>query len=156
MTEDRARRRIEYALQAVSESLIAHGATLLSIAILMFVAGAPTVIENDLGPVSRILMGSSGALAGGLLLVGPAVGLESRLGWLSALFGAGIALVWHFVMVTAFIQATLSREFIILGISESPPADYTARPYIPLVYLGYVTLVSIHLRRLARLGLPAR
>jgi len=152
----RAHKRIVLELQNRIGMLCVHGGILLMIGMMMILTGAPAPAEDWWGPTARLALGGAAMIGGAVLLVGTALGDDSRRGWSMMVVGSVLAGLWHLGLTFTYAYAAATARMEILSPGEPLSEAVTSRGYIPLVYFGYVLLVLIHSITLVRLGPPPR
>lgn len=154
--ERRAFDRIMLELTNRTFIMAIHGTLLFAVGLMMAITGAPSPIEESFGPWSRIVLGLSAMASGSLILFGAAETDNTAPGWAALLAGFGSGMLWHLGLATAYATAALSSDMMILEPGAPFDPSVTSRGYIPLIYVGYVLLTSVHLRTVWKLGPPPR
>lgn len=153
---DRAQHRIVLELQNRVGMLCVHGGILLTIGLMMLITGGPAPAAYWFGSSARLTLGGFATLVGFTILVGTARGDNDRWGWPLMVVGTFGAILWHLALAAVYAYAASVERLMVLSPSELLAPDITSRGYIPLVYFGYLLLVTIHSVTLVRLGPPPR
>lgn len=154
--EKRAYERVMLELTARTLMMQVHGVMLAMLGLMMIITGAPAPIEADWGPWSRLALGGAAIGIGLTVLFGSAETDNEPAGWRALMIGFGSGMLWHLGLALAYTISVLGSRVQILSPGEILDASITSRGYIPLIYLGYVLLTSIHLRTVWKLGPPPR
>lgn len=154
--EQRAYERIMLELTARTQMMLVHGVMLTLIGLTMVATGAPAPIEAAWGPWSRMILGGAAVAIGLLVLFGSARTDNDHTGWRALTVGFTLGMIWHAGLALSYAVAAIGAPMSILIPGEILSSTVTNRGYIPLVYVGYVTLTAIHSRTVWKLGPPPR
>lgn len=153
--EQRALERIKLELGNRHVLVLLHGLLLVEVGIAMVLFGTPDFFTEWYGGHARLIFGFGAIAPGATLILGSFISDEVRLGYYLQIFGLLGVITWEFAMAASYAVLAWTAGFDVIPLSDTTTIN-PSRPYVSLIYLNILSLATVHLVTLLRLGKPPR